>query len=446
MRPAKSNTLRFEVDWAESEGVGGRELAASWASVQIWVGADCVTQVQDFATGSTRRSIYCALYPLAEWIAFNWWFLNAHSRGPVPFARFEPSVVLNGNGARWRDLHNMRSAGDGYLWPNLTLVPEGELMSVEWRTDRSFGEERPVRYLSSGRALLDGPETAARLAGLVETVLTRLSDQGIEESPLHDEWQAIRTMDNDEQDFCLAASRAGADPFDMDEDLAATLLRASDALEEPLLAELLDSVDLEQIAAGVGWLERGTERLRNLKAPAASWLTALRAADLGKPRTTEMPWDEGWRQADRARATFGLESTKPLDMSKMFAAKALRAPDTSLLALGAVSDSGSPALLAGERFPKRSWRFLGARAIWHLMAQPERHRFLLTTTHSGTERIARAFAAELLAPAVGIREILGDRLARQSEADIERVARHFEVSTVLIQRQIENQLVGSAAS
>ena len=446
MPVTKDRSLRFEVDWAEAERVRGPELAATWASLQIWVGADCVTRVEDFRTGSTRRSIYCSLYPFAEWIAFNWWFLNAHSHGPVPFTRYEPSVVLNGSTPRWQMMHNVRSAGDGYLWPNLTLVPEGDLMSVSWRADRAYDGERPTRYLASGRALLDAPETAARLAGLVETVLARLTEEGVGDTPLHEEWQSITTMDDDEREFCLAASRAGQDPFDLPDGVAAAILNAGSALEGPLLAELLDSVEVRHISDGVGWIERGTERVREVQARSPSWLQALRGADLSSVRQSEMPWDKGWRQAGIARGILDLDPSEPLDMRSMFGVKGLRAPDGNLLALGAISNSGSPALVAGIKPRGRSWRFLGARAIWHLIAQPERTRFLITTTHSGPERVARAFATELLAPAVGIREVLGERLPRQSEADIERVARHFGVSTVLVQNQIENQLAAAALS
>ena len=53
--------------------------------------------------------------------------------------------------------------------------------------------------------------------------------------------------------------------------------------------------------------------------------------------------------------------------------------------------------------------------------------------------MARAFAAELLAPAAGIRQFL-DRLGRQDDLALESTAQHFGVSPILIRHQYDNQV------
>src|SRR5690242_9624003 len=73
-----SFTLRYE--WESAEEVRAPELAATWARLEIWAGEECITQVEDLASKSPRRSIYCSLYPLAEWVAYSWWLLRAHTR------------------------------------------------------------------------------------------------------------------------------------------------------------------------------------------------------------------------------------------------------------------------------------------------------------------------------------------------------------------------------
>ena len=52
-----------------------------------------------------------------------------------------------------------------------------------------------------------------------------------------------------------------------------------------------------------------------------------------------------------------------------------------------------------------------------------------------------AFAAELLAPADGIRRILNE-LDSSDDSALEAVARHFEVSPLLVRYQYDNQLTG----
>ena len=87
--------------------------------------------------------------------------------------------------------------------------------------------------------------------------------------------------------------------------------------------------------------------------------------------------------------------------------------------------------------------FAQARALGWALAQPTEDAFLLLATRGGKEKIARAFAAELLAPANGIRELL---LAFRNNDDVafESVADHFGVSPLLIHHQYDNQVADAA--
>src|SRR5438874_4717883 len=73
-------TLLVEVDWEPADGVTTPELAATWCRLEIQVGQDHVTAVEDGRNASIRRGIYTSAYPLAEWFAENWWLLRAHVR------------------------------------------------------------------------------------------------------------------------------------------------------------------------------------------------------------------------------------------------------------------------------------------------------------------------------------------------------------------------------
>lgn len=74
-----SNHFEFKVEWQPAPGVTTPELAATWARYEIRVGNRCVTQVEA-TDGTFRRSVYGSLYPLAYWIASNWWLLTSHIR------------------------------------------------------------------------------------------------------------------------------------------------------------------------------------------------------------------------------------------------------------------------------------------------------------------------------------------------------------------------------
>ena len=68
--------LNFEFDWVDSEGIRGAELSTTWASLKIAVGDSVVTRIEDKRAKTVRDFVYVPLYPLAEWLATNWWFLT----------------------------------------------------------------------------------------------------------------------------------------------------------------------------------------------------------------------------------------------------------------------------------------------------------------------------------------------------------------------------------
>ena len=65
---------------------------------------------------------------------------------------------------------------------------------------------------------------------------------------------------------------------------------------------------------------------------------------------------------------------------------------------------------------------------------------LSTYGQSPSQKVSRAFAAELLAPARGIQQLLGFVPDPDFAPAIEYCANHFEVSTMVIEHQIQNQL------
>ena len=75
--------LSFEVDWVDAEGVNGPELSATWASLRILAGESVVTRVLDARAQTVRELVYVPLYPLAEWLVTNWWFLTRELGSPV---------------------------------------------------------------------------------------------------------------------------------------------------------------------------------------------------------------------------------------------------------------------------------------------------------------------------------------------------------------------------
>ena len=67
-----------------------------------------------------------------------------------------------------------------------------------------------------------------------------------------------------------------------------------------------------------------------------------------------------------------------------------------------------------------------------------------TAARGRDERVARAFAAELLAPAEGIRLTL-DSIGQSDDSALETVAKHCRVSPLVVRHQYDNQIAISSS-
>jgi hypothetical protein len=120
--------IKITWEWEPAESVRTPEHRATWARIEIKVGSDLVTLVEDRGSGSSRRSIYCPLYPLAEWVAYNWWFLLADTR---------PSTFLAQDGVLaapvWRSLPAALREHHTYLESPPEAASQEELEQIAQR-------------------------------------------------------------------------------------------------------------------------------------------------------------------------------------------------------------------------------------------------------------------------------------------------------------------------
>lgn len=444
MRLATS-PLRLTFEWEQGEDIAGPELAATWARLEIWVGSDCVTRVEDLATRSSRRAIYCSLYPLAEWVAYNWWHLKSHDRASAYV--FGPSAASASNGrgsAAWTSHHNMRGSGDGYLWPDLLVLPEGASTRLLWRPDADSMTSRPIRYLTGGDQLVESDLVQFALGHLVESVLARLEELGLTDTPLAQEWRAIEATDEDEYAFALAAARLGADPYDMDPELIRLIEATATSLQGNVLGDFLSAVDPNRIEAGLDWVARANSRLDALIGAPHRALAHIREHTAHwRPAGRGLPWAIGWSQAQAVREALDLRPDAVFDFADTLGVEEVPSGDRGLEGIGRNLESGAGALVLGRRLSESGRRFATARALWHGAYGEPGSPFLLSGLSTGAHRVERAFAAELLAPASGIAGHVGIEGELVATEDIEEVAAHYGVSSLLVRHQIDNQLVAN---
>ncbi|GAA3159996.1 hypothetical protein GCM10010466_58550 [Planomonospora alba] len=428
--------LKIRWEWEPAPHVRAPEHRVTWARIEISVGSEHVTLVEDRESSSSRRSIYCPLYPVAEWAAYNWWFLQADARPARALSLYTPGAYDKGQFRR----HCLRASGDGFLWPNLMIIPQGERTQVIWHADRSsVSPSRPIRFLTKGEAFPWRESVEQELTRLISEVLTRLAEQGITGTPLEKEWEEIQRTDPEEAEFCRAAARLGLDPYAEAAPYEGLILQAADDLKGNLLGDFLDAVEPAVMHDALEWVRAARSDIERASPPEA-------AEDLRRElRSREVPhgersWETGWKQARAVRQVLGIGGDQVFPLDSYITSIDRQAADRALHAVGGtVGGAGPVAVLEYER-PMPSRRFTLSRALWHYLWETDPF-FLVTTAYTERLKVERAFAAELLAPAAGVSELLGNAPETAVPEDLDEIAEHFQVSPMVIKHQLENQLL-----
>ena len=188
--------LRSEIEWIDSEGIRGPELSAAWASLRILVDDSAITWIHDARAQTTREHVFVPLYPFAEWLTTNWWFLHHESTNPLK--EEDPQFLRR---------HTFVAGREGYAFPNLTVLPSGSWTHLAWKRERSPWSR--IEFLAEGETRVESEQFRASCADLIDQVVRRLDALRIDGTLLQEEWSAIQSADSDEFAFCAAVARLG---------------------------------------------------------------------------------------------------------------------------------------------------------------------------------------------------------------------------------------------
>ncbi len=449
--------LSIEIDWVDAEGIRGPELSATWASLQIKAADSVVTRVLDTRARTVRDFVYVPIYPLAEWLASNWWFLTQEFGSPAK----------EGNS----DFHRRHSLGanrEGYAFPSLDVVSSGSWTHLTWKREKSAWTK--VEFLEQGQMWIDSDEFRESCADLIDSVIRRLVSLGIDDTFLQEEWEAIQTAGEDELQFCQTAAGMGWDPYALDDGQYNWMITFADRLGA-LLGEAVPAVNAEGpheewfTIANALWRTRKyrglpLHRIQSLRHEAYPEVVAepdsqailderLAVLPDAHPQGVAYPWHVGYNGARRLRQHLELDGQPLRTLPELARALGEDAGSIQKVTTPFRASSGWPALVDGiitrtddgrPAFTLRalrsdSRRFHFCRALGEVLLSPDSDT-LLTKTYSERQQRNRAFAAEFLAPASGLR----DRIAQPAvdADDIEELAADFGVSPYVIEHQIKN--------
>jgi len=430
-------SINFE--WVDPLGATGPELRATWARLQIVIGGRAVTRVLDEQGQTVRDAVYLPLYPLAEWLAGQWWpLLN------------EPSPHSSSDHPGYDARHYLASAREGYALPPLRIEPAGSVVKLAWSPERL-----PYHRLEfpGGDAFWTETSILEReLSSLVEAVVTRLDSFGIADTMLQQDWAAIRSADEEERAFCKCAGALGLNPYSLDDSEQQEIEEVGNLLPGEIVNEFFwaarrqelraDAQELTAVATSAQWNTANLVSLKDLRAKVSTWQ---------EPPMT-LPWEQGYAFAQRLRGHLGLDGHPLPSISRI--ADALGTTEADLLqvvsdfsnrtlpftALMGTNENDSPVFILREGL-QPSRLFLFCRALFEYLSSPTRRSALITVANTVRQKRNRAFAAEFLAPASALRDLVRTSIVTAEQT--EEWAEAFGVSSHIIFRQLENHHIAS---
>lgn len=380
------STLKFARDgWIDND-VGDADERATLTRLKITAGNAIVTRAFSKRGGGETEALNVPLFPLADFIAKQWWPLLYEPVRPRPQRAFA---------ARHRLDLPMR----GYAFPAIGLCSAGDdAVLVDWAIIDN--EHSPLRFLTDSfkePLQVSRDEIEPELMDLVESTLARLQTGSNAHTALADNWARVReTLESPDQiTYCLAAGRLGVDPYDPN---GVDVSQFVGNLPADLFNDISEASDLSRIAETTSW----TDEVRK----ALDGCPTIDVEAFGPPLSDDLhssAGEIGFRAAKMLRRRLGLPDNDP----KRATAAILSETDSST---GVLAKKG-PDQITGLMHRTNGVAHIGTIAA----SARQRHFRACSATYiawcsvpgdlrAGTvaltrrQQASRAFAAEMVAP------------------------------------------------
>lgn len=440
-------SLEVLTSWENLE-FGVPEERACACHLKINLFDHSLTYVEDLETHETRNGVHVSAYPLAEWLAWNWWRL-----------RWEPRRAT----LAWRLAHCLTSVGEGYIWPNISVVSDGERVLISAEPTIGSAAE-PIRYLPTQSGVVRAADFEQSIDAFVERTCERLRECRIPQTDLDVVWSELSA---ERADPGVAERRRleallGFDPDEADaellEQLAADATRYGAAAIDEIAAtasgtgRILTPTELQDLAKREG--TDGNPR-DTIRVPALA----------GLPSYGSVPaWRLGVQAAKAVREEIGVraEPMKNDRLEEMLAVKkgivSLR-PGRKSFAFGIDEDFDHRHIVLRSRYEENR-RFEIARLLGdRLVCNVQDRIFIAPMTHTYRQKLQRAFAAELLCPVEAAESMLeredieegavGEEFMVEDQdidEQISDIAAHYKVSVKVVRTLLVNNRVLSRDS
>ena len=422
--PLPDNVHNATVARAEHDTVGRLTIVAN---------GHCATEGMDLHGNAIEEGPLVSGYPMAQWLAWNWWRLRCEP--PMP------KSVAHRITDSWAMSHMLSTIGSGYCWPDITITSDGvstEFACRAW-TDTAHAT---FRYLGPERTevvFTDAFDSA--VDAFIESVLELLPLKSGPDDSLRTLWAEIQQERQNPavERFRRMEARIGSDPDEREEREIAALLARAEQLGEAAFEELASDPFVQTDADGRLLRGHQLEETAQRFGFHGSLHQAVTLHD-APDRTawgSEPPWKTGQSAAKalREQERLGLEPLTDRRLCDLVGVSqsALEpgAAATKVVAFMLHEPKHTSVVLRSRNLPGR--RFELARLIGDRALVGDGCLFPATSTSSYRQKVQRAFAAELLCPWEAAEPMLHDVV---SEDDATDIADHFGVSPLLLINRI----------
>jgi hypothetical protein len=210
--------LKIEAGWLPPAGKSA--LDVTLAKLRIEIGAVNVTAYagEDEPDGD---HLELPVYPLAEWIAENFWALLHEPRKSEAEDNDERDPDF-------RMRHSLLAAQGGFVLPRVLLVPTGDAIHVT--ASRYRPAYSSVRFRNAANAFLPRIHVAGVLKHFMEHVVRRVEANGLRDTPLQEAYELIVGTDDEEMPFCRLMGALGLSPYHENRGIEAALIDAEQRL------------------------------------------------------------------------------------------------------------------------------------------------------------------------------------------------------------------------
>ena len=422
--------IAFNVAWIEGENTDPLH-AKTACELGIVVDGNPLTSVFDKRSRTIRDSIRVPAYPLAEWLAANWW----RQRHEAYRDGMEQSSDLLLS-------HSMAAVGCGFVWPAIEFNSDGHSIGIHVH---QAGAEvwEPIKYeAASASYQVAAAAFDKAVAGLIDLTLQRLHDLGHPRTPLGILWSDIQAerADPEVQAWREAEARLGYDADEAPASLVGLIERFKGEVGKGAAYEVLPVLRPKE-----------EERLKTLRAlSATNGLKARFRVQQRKPRSLDSapPWQLGYDLAQQVRDETGYKAGPIADAHLADVMGVGREnfagiqPITDCISLGARGRSGDDFNLHFRKTWSTPQRFEAARFIADYLLSSINDIWLpLTDQTTFRQKVQRAFATEFLAPIAELEDFVSQDF---SDDRIDSAAKHFDISPLAIKRHLANHQLSAS--